>query len=193
MPCFVNHGSALLHQKQRRTRIRARPLASLASLPDKEELQKAPGTRRGLYIEGPSLPTRSAPSVIGLAVGLYLDSVSAGRKIPSVAFQAAGGPPIGEPHIRPVEVHVYVVLGQIVTLPVQHGSLDGGAGAIDVSGGTRRGYEDSAPRNTAPAAPFAAGSRPPSPTPAHAYFLPCWSKVCYSSITLLRTASRPPR
>jgi hypothetical protein len=35
-------------------------------------------------------------------------------------------------------------------LPVLHGSLDGGAGAIDVSGGARGGYEDSAPRTTAP-------------------------------------------
>ncbi len=61
-----------------------------------------------LYVEGPSLPARPR-SVIGLDGGLYLDRVSAGGKAPGGACQTTAGPPIIEPHILPVEVHVYVV------------------------------------------------------------------------------------
>ena len=61
-----------------------------------------------LYVEGPSLPARPR-SVIGLDGGLYLDRVSAGGKAPGGACQTTAGPPIVEPHILPVEVHVYVV------------------------------------------------------------------------------------
>ncbi len=131
-----------------------------------------------LYVEGPFLPVRLAPSVIVFGIGFYLDRVGAGGKLSGGTFQLAGGPPVSEPQILTVEVQIYIVPGQIVTLPVLHEGPDGGAGAIDVSGGAHRSYKDSAPRNTAPRPPSTAGSRPTkgsvlvlSPRSAHAHFL----------------------
>ena len=119
-----------------------------------------------LYVEGPSLP---AHCVIG--AGLYLDRVGAGGKPPGGASQVAAGPPIVEPLLFPVDVHVYVVPGQEATLPVLHVGVDGGAVNIDVSGGAHRGYEDSAPRSTAARTSSAARS-PPSPPSAHTLSTP---------------------
>ena len=118
-----------------------------------------------LYVEGPSLPGRPAP-VIGLDGDLYLDRVGAGGKPPGGASQAAAGRIIVEPHLLPVDVHVYVVPGQEAAVPVLHVGVDGGAVNIDVSGGAHRGYEDSAPRSTAARTSSAARS-PPSPPSAH--------------------------
>ena len=125
-----------------------------------------------LYVEGPSLPARLAVSVIVLSIGFYLDRVSAGGKAPGGACQAAAGPPIAEPHILPVEVHVYVLPGKEAAIHGLHECLDGGAGTLDLSGRARRGYEDSAPRTTAVRALCAARSPPPSSTSAHALSTP---------------------
>src|SRR5215210_3849320 len=98
-----------------------------------------------LYVEGPFLPAHLAPSVLRFDVGLYLDRMGAGGEPPGGTFQVAGGPPVGEPLLLPVEVHVYVMPGQEVAVPVLNDSPDGGAGATYVSGRTYRGYENSAP------------------------------------------------
>src|SRR4028119_1618514 len=125
-----------------------------------------------LYVEGPFLPAPLAPSVIGFDVGLYLDRVGSGGEPPGGAFQLAGGPPVGEPLILPVEVQVCVVPGQEVAVPVLDDGPDGGADAADVSGRSHRGYENSAPR-TPTAAPPPPAATPPPPSPStHALSTP---------------------
>jgi len=118
-----------------------------------------------LYVERPFLPAPLAPSIIGFDVGLYLDRVGSGGEPPGGAFQLAGGPPVGEPLLLPVEVQVYVVPGQEVAVPVLNDSPDGGADAADVSGRTYRGYENSAPSATT-AARVPPAARPPSSPPS---------------------------
>src|SRR4028118_305048 len=125
-----------------------------------------------LYVEGPFFPAPLAPSIIGFDVGLYLDRVGSGGEPPCGAFQLAGGPPVGEPLLLPVEVQVYVVPGQKGAVPVRNDSPDGGADAADVSGRTYRGYENSAPR-TPPAARVPPAARPPpSPPSTHTLSTP---------------------
>ena len=119
--------------------------------------QECPGSTlrpSSLYIEGPSLPARLAVSGVVLGVDLYLDCVRARGKAPSGACQAAAGAPIAEPHRLPVEVHVYVVPGEVAAIHGLHECLDGGAWTFDLSGRARRGYKDSAPRTTAVAGPL---------------------------------------
>src|SRR5918998_1618587 len=125
-----------------------------------------------LYVEGPFLPAPLAPSVIGFDVGLDLDRVGSGGEPPGGAFQLAGGPPVGEPFLLPVEVQVYVVPGQEVAIPILNDSPDGGADAADVSGRTHRGYENSAPRTTTAACVPSAARPPPSPPSTHALSTP---------------------
>jgi hypothetical protein len=130
-----------------------------------------------LYHEGPSLPARLAVSVIVLGVGLYLDRVSARGKAPGRACQAAAGPPIAEPLRLPVEVHVYIVPGQVAAIHGLNECLDGGAWTFDFSGRARRGNEDSAPRTTAVPALCATRS-PPSTPSAHALSSPSQRCQC---------------
>src|SRR4028119_2022917 len=118
-----------------------------------------------LYVEGPFLVAPLAPSVVGFDVGRYLDRVGSGGEPPGGAFQLAGGPPVGEPLILPVEVQVYVVPGYEVAVPVLDDSPDGGADAADVSGRSHRGYENSAPRTTT-AARVPPAARPPPSSPS---------------------------
>jgi hypothetical protein len=125
-----------------------------------------------LYIEGPSLPACLAVSLIVLGVDFYLDRVRARGKAPGGACQAAAGAPIAEPHRLPVEVHVYVVPGQVAAIHSLHECLDGGAWTFDLSGRARRGYEDSTPRTTAVVALCATRSPPPPPPSAHALSTP---------------------
>ena len=148
------------------------------------EGEEKPGMRTGLtlcpsflYLEGPSLPASLAVSVIVLGVGLYLDRVSARGKAPGRACQAAAGPPIAEPHRLPVEVHVYVVPGQVAAIHGLNECLDGGAWTFDFSGRARRGYEDSTPRTTAVPA-LCATRPPPSPPSAHALSTPSQRCQC---------------
>jgi hypothetical protein len=143
-----------------------------------------------LYIEGPSLPARLAVSGVVLCVGFYLDRVRARGKAPGGACQAAAGAPIAEPHRLPVEVHVYVVPGQVAAIHGLHECLDSGAWTFDLSGRARRGYEDSAPRTTTVPAPCATRS-PPSPPSAHALSTPPQRCQC-SRKTKSRAWNRSP-
>ena len=120
-----------------------------------------------LYVEGPFLPARLAPPVVGFDVGIYFDRVGAGGEPPGGAFQVTGSPPVGEPLLLPVEVQVYVVPGQGGAVPVLDDGPDGGAGATNVSGRTNRGYENSAPRTTTAARVPPAARPPPSPPSTH--------------------------
>src|SRR4028119_1155578 len=125
-----------------------------------------------LYVEGPFLPAPLAPSVVGFDVGLYLDRVGSGGEPPGGALQLAGAPPVGEPLLLPVEVQVYVVPRQEVTVPVLDDSPDGGTDAADVSGRTYRGYENSASRTTTAARVPPAAGPPSSPPSTHALSTP---------------------